>query len=135
MCTAIIIGGLAYHNFWVDILSNFYLLELCFSWEGVSIQPVHKHLIIANTRVHILRGMDVSVHQTRKEKLTGKSESIIIIDDRNAYRVHFIYRYILLIKKRLCMVKGACMWPPFTGSLPYSLPDDCYSIDSKVLII
>ena len=71
-CTAIIIGGLAHYNFWVDILSNFYLLELGFSWEGVGIQPVHEHLIIANTRVHILRGMDVSVHQAREEKLTGK---------------------------------------------------------------
>ena len=66
---------LAHHNFWIYILSNFYLPEFSLSRESVCIQPVHKHLIITNTRVYILRSMYVSIHQTREEKLAKYGEN------------------------------------------------------------
>ena len=44
----------SYHNFGIDILSNFNVPEAGLCREGVCVKPVEQPLVIAHTRVHIL---------------------------------------------------------------------------------
>ena len=60
-----------YHNFWVDIFGDFYIFEASLCGECVCVEPFQKLSVITNSRVDILWGMDVSIHQTRHQKLTA----------------------------------------------------------------
>ena len=53
---------ITHHNKRIDLFSELYILEFGLSWIGVGFEPVEELSVVARTRVHVLRCVNVRVH-------------------------------------------------------------------------